>query len=77
MRRAMVQRWGCATNATGRITRWTRVGFEIRLEVTPDDVLHPEPVQVALTRTEATALQLHEGDQVWLRPRAGAEAVAR
>jgi sulfate transport system ATP-binding protein len=72
-----ITRYEHAATTTGRITRWTRVGFEIRLEVTPDDVLHPEPVQVALTRTEATALQLHEGDQVWLRPRAGAEAVAR
>ena len=53
----------------------TRVGFEVRLEVTPDDVLHPEPVQVALTRTEARALDLHPGDRVWLRPAVGAQAV--
>jgi sulfate transport system ATP-binding protein len=70
-----ITRYEHAATATGRITRWTRVGFEIRLEVTPDDVLHPDPVQVTVTRTEATALQLHEGAQVWLRPRAGAETV--
>ena len=70
-----ITRYEHAATATGRITRWTRVGFEIRLEVTPDDVLHPDPVQVIVTRTEATALQLHEGDQVWLRPRTGAETV--
>jgi sulfate transport system ATP-binding protein len=70
-----ITRYEHAATTTGRITRWTRVGFEIRLEVTPDDVLHPDPVQVIVTRTEATALQLHEGDTVWLRPRAGAEVV--
>ncbi|MCL3819807.1 sulfate/molybdate ABC transporter ATP-binding protein [Aeromicrobium wangtongii] len=70
-----ITRYEHAATASGRITRWTRVGFEIRLEVTPDDVRHPDPVQVTVTRTEATALQLHEGDLVWLRPRAGAEAV--
>jgi sulfate transport system ATP-binding protein len=71
-----ITRYEHAATTSGRITRWTRVGFEIRLEVTPDDVLHPEPVQVIVTRTEATALQLHEGDLVWLRPRVGAESVA-
>ncbi|MCW2798839.1 MAG: sulfate transporter ATP-binding protein [Aeromicrobium sp.] len=64
-----------AAIVSGKITRWTRVGFEIRLEVTPDDVLHPNPVHVVLTRTEATALGIHEGDQVWLRPQVGADQV--
>ncbi|MET1037970.1 MAG: TOBE-like domain-containing protein, partial [Aeromicrobium sp.] len=72
-----ITRFEHAATTSGKITRWTRVGFEIRLEVTPHDTLHPEPVQVVVTRTEATALQLHEGDTVWLRPRVGAEAVAR
>jgi sulfate transport system ATP-binding protein len=72
-----ITRYEHAATTSGTITRWTRVGFEIRLEVTPDDVLHPEPVQVIVTRTEATALQLNEGDTVWLRPRAGAETVVR
>ncbi|VXA99328.1 sulfate/molybdate ABC transporter ATP-binding protein [Aeromicrobium sp. 9AM] len=70
-----ISRYEQAATATGRITRWTRVGFEIRLEVTPDDKLHPDPVHVVVTRAEATALGLHEGDQVWLRPQAGVEPV--
>ncbi|WP_456698488.1 sulfate/molybdate ABC transporter ATP-binding protein [Aeromicrobium sp. P5_D10] len=71
-----ITRYEHAATASGRITRWTRVGFEIRLEVTPDDKLHPDPVQVVVTRAEAVALQLHEGDMVWLRPRVGAESVS-
>ena len=71
-----ITRYEHAATASGQITRWTRVGFEIRLEVTPDDVLHPDPVQVVVTRAEATALQLHEGDMVWLRPRVGADQVS-
>lgn len=67
-----ISRYEHASTASGPITRWTRVGFEIRLEVTPDDVLHPEPVQVVVTRAEATALGLHQGDRVWLRPQVGA-----
>jgi sulfate transport system ATP-binding protein len=70
-----ISRYEQASTASGPITRWTRVGFEVRLEVTPDDALHPEPVQVALTRTEATALDLHPGDRVWLRPAVGAQSV--
>ena len=70
-----ISRYEQAATATGPITRWTRVGFEVRLEITPDDVLHPEPVQVALTRTEARALDLHPGDRVWLRPAVGAQVV--
>ncbi|MCW2829753.1 MAG: sulfate transporter ATP-binding protein [Aeromicrobium sp.] len=72
-----ITRYEHAATASGPITRWTRVGFEIRLEVTPDDALHPDPIQVVVTRAEATALQLHEGDHVWLRPRVGAERVTR
>ncbi|NRQ49829.1 sulfate/molybdate ABC transporter ATP-binding protein [Aeromicrobium stalagmiti] len=72
-----ITRYEHAATASGRITRWTRVGFEIRLEVTPDDALRPDPVQVVVTKAEATALQLHEGDLVWLRPRVGADAVSR
>ena len=72
-----ISRYEQAATATGRITRWTRVGFEIRLEVTPDDTRHPDPVQVIVARAEATALGLHEGDQVWLRPQVGADLVGR
>ncbi|MGA8986485.1 sulfate/molybdate ABC transporter ATP-binding protein [Aeromicrobium sp.] len=72
-----ITRYEHAATASGPITRWTRVGFEIRLEVTPDDPLHPDPVQIVVTRAEATALQLHLGDLVWLRPRVGAQQVSR
>lgn len=72
-----ISRYEQAATASGPITRWTRVGFEVRLEVTPDDVLHPDPVQVSLTRTEATGLGLHLGDRVWLRPQVGAQKVAQ
>jgi sulfate transport system ATP-binding protein len=51
----------------GIITRWTRVGFEIRLEVTLDGEAETEPVQVIVTRAEADALGLHVDDKVWLR----------
>ena len=56
----------------GIITRWTRVGFEIRLEVTLDGELEPDPVQVVVTRAEADALDLHVDDKVWLRAIASA-----
>ena len=67
-----ISRYEHAATANGPITRWTRVGFEIRLEVTPDDAIHAAPVQVVVTRAEATALGLHQGDRVWLRPQVGA-----
>ncbi|MGA9100730.1 sulfate/molybdate ABC transporter ATP-binding protein [Aeromicrobium sp.] len=58
-----------AANLAGKITRWTRVGFEIRLEVTPSGGGgQTDPVQVVVTRAEADALDLHVGDAVWLRP---------
>jgi sulfate transport system ATP-binding protein len=57
-----------AAKTVGTITRWTRVGFEIRLEVTPEGTRQSEPVEVVVTRAEAVALDLHVGDRVWLRP---------
>jgi sulfate transport system ATP-binding protein len=51
----------------GIITRWTRVGFEIRLEVTIDGDTEIEPVQVIVTRAEADSLGLQLDDKVWLR----------
>ena len=51
----------------GVITRWTRVGFEIRLEVTLDGEVETEPVQVIVTRAEADTLGLQVDDKVWLR----------
>jgi sulfate transport system ATP-binding protein len=56
-----------AANTPGTITRWTRVGFEIRLEITLKEG-QDDPVQVIVTRAEADALGLHVGDAVWLRP---------
>ena len=67
-----VPRYEQAAVTVGTITRWTRIGFEVRLEVTPEDARQPGPVLVSLTRTDATALGLHEGDRVWLRLRPGA-----
>ncbi|MEH3067680.1 MAG: sulfate ABC transporter ATP-binding protein [Aeromicrobium erythreum] len=66
-----ISRYEQAAVTVGTITRWTRIGFEVRLEVTPEDARHPGPVLVSLTRTDATALGLHEGDRVWLRLRPG------
>lgn len=57
----------------GHISRWTRVGFEVRLEVTP--TADAPPVQVTVTRAEANVLGLKVGDPVWLRPTVGAQAV--
>ena len=67
-----ISRYEHAATASGPITRWNRVGFEIRIEVTPDDLLHSDPVEVVVTRAEATALGLNLGDRVWLRPQVGA-----
>ncbi|SKB08220.1 sulfate/molybdate ABC transporter ATP-binding protein [Aeromicrobium choanae] len=58
----------------GRITRWTRIGFEVRLDVTPSEGQQP-PVQVTVTRAEARTLGLQHGDEVWLNPAAGAQAI--
>ena len=60
----------------GKITRWTRIGFEVRLEVTPTQG-GQGPVLVTLTRTEATSRGLQLGDEVWLTPLPGAQTVAR
>lgn len=58
-----------AEGAAGRITRWTRIGFEVRLEVTLADAAAAKPVLVTMTRSEAIAHGLHDGDRVRLRPR--------
>ncbi len=69
-----ISRYEQAAAAVGTITRWTRVGFEIRIEVTPEGG-DPAPIQVAVTRAEAISLGLHEGDRVWLRVKVGADHV--
>ena len=60
----------------GRITRTTRIGFEVRLDVHVIDAPTDESVQVIVTRAEAHALQLSEGSSVWIRATPGAHAVA-
>jgi sulfate transport system ATP-binding protein len=59
----------------GRIERFNRVGFEVRLDVrlTQDDVA--PPVLVTLTRAEATAKALELGVPVWIRRVANASQV--
>jgi sulfate transport system ATP-binding protein len=59
----------------GRIARYTRVGFEVRLDITPIDGAHESSVLVTLTRTEANSKGLREGDEVWIHPRPGAATV--
>jgi sulfate/thiosulfate transport system ATP-binding protein len=48
------------TGVTGRITRITRIGFEIRVEVAVDD----QVVIVTLTRTRFRSLDVREGSTV-------------
>ena len=59
----------------GRIERFNRVGFEVRLDVrlTEDDAA--PPVLVTLTRADATAKELETGTPVWITPVAGASQV--
>lgn len=57
----------------GEITRWKRVGFDVRFEVTLDEAIQPEPVHVTLTRTEAQTRGLGPGDSVWVSPHPHAE----
>ncbi|GAA1759030.1 sulfate ABC transporter ATP-binding protein [Luedemannella helvata] len=52
---------------TGRITRITRVGFEIRVEVTTDD----QVILVSLTRAQFVPLGVGMGDTVHVRIPAG------
>jgi sulfate transport system ATP-binding protein len=58
---------------TGRVTRITRIGFEIRVEVTADD----QVIVVTLTRTRFRSLDLQEGStvQVALAPEALADTL--
>ena len=55
----------------GSIVRITRVGFEVRVDVSVGD----EAVQVTMTRTHFQALSLMVGDPVWVRPTAGAQVI--
>ena len=57
----------------GRIERFTRVGFEVRLGLRVAG--EPAPVLVTLTRADATAKGLAEGRDVWIKPVSGASRV--
>jgi sulfate transport system ATP-binding protein len=57
----------------GRVVRWKRVGFEIRYEVELDDTPGAERVHGQLTRTEAAATGIADGDRVWVRAHPGAD----
>ena len=59
-------------SVTGRITRVTRVGFEIRVEVTTDD----QVIQVSLTRAQFVPLGVGVGDTVHVRVPAGISTAA-
>ncbi|MFD1825632.1 MULTISPECIES: sulfate/molybdate ABC transporter ATP-binding protein [Mumia] len=48
----------------GTVTRWTRIGYEVRLEVTPTE--GGDPILVQLTRSEALKRGLADGASVWL-----------
>jgi sulfate transport system ATP-binding protein len=61
--------------STGRIERFTRVGFEVRLGIRLGDDDVAPPVLVTLTRAEATAKGLAEDVPVWIKPVAGASQV--
>jgi sulfate transport system ATP-binding protein len=60
---------------TGRIERFNRVGFEVRLVVRLTEHESAPPVLVTLTRAEATAKALENGTAVWITPVAGAAHV--
>ena len=64
----------------GTVTRMLRIGFEVRLTVTPGEgaagPTDPDKdVTVVLTRTHARGLGLETGTQVWLTPASGATVV--
>ena len=59
----------------GRIERFNRVGFEVRLDVRLTEDETASPVLATLTRAEATAKALDPGVPVWIRPVAGASQV--
>jgi sulfate transport system ATP-binding protein len=62
---------------TGVITRTTRVGFEVRLEVAVDGTTADTgPIEVIVTRAEAHAKVLAEGDRVWLHAEHGAPTLS-
>ncbi|WP_136090169.1 sulfate/molybdate ABC transporter ATP-binding protein [Auritidibacter ignavus] len=65
----VVRPQGEADGLPGVISRWNRVGFEVRLEITLDQPVQPDPVRVHLTRTEAKNLNLEPESRVTVSPR--------
>jgi sulfate transport system ATP-binding protein len=59
----------------GRIERFNRVGFEVRLDVRLTEDETAPPALVTLTRAEATAKAFEIGMPVWIAPVAGASQV--
>jgi sulfate transport system ATP-binding protein len=59
----------------GRIERFNRVGFEVRLDVRLAEDHEAPPVLVTLTRAEATAKALGLGVPVWITPVTNASKV--
>jgi sulfate transport system ATP-binding protein len=55
----------------GTVSRLVRVGFEVRVELTTAS----GPVTVTMTRTQALALGVEPGSQVWVRAAQGAPTV--
>lgn len=55
------------------VARITRVGFEVRVELTVDG--SAATTLATLTRTEALALRIDEDSTLWVRPTAGAPTV--
>lgn len=69
-----ILRQPAAGAVSGWISSWSRVGYEVRIEVAPED--GGAPVAVSLTRGEAGDLDLRNGEHVWLAAHAGVPAPA-
>ena len=65
---------GRAGSFPGTVTRFLRVGFEVRLQVELEDGA-ADPVSVVLSRAHARSLDLELGSKVWLTPAVGAVTV--
>jgi sulfate transport system ATP-binding protein len=65
---------GRAGSFPGMVTRFLRVGFEVRLQVELEDGA-ADPVSVVLSRAHARSLDLELGSKVWLTPAVGAVTV--
>jgi sulfate transport system ATP-binding protein len=65
---------GRAGSNPGTVTRFLRVGFEVRLQVELEDGA-TDPVSVVLSRAHARSLDLELGSKVWLTPAVGAVTV--